>query len=156
MQGSTPFADSTLTLTRTLARTFLRQIRFPSLSRCLVEAPLMCAVFLASGHVSLGFGLVEMLVPMVPVVFVMMISSVLSGVYRCEITTSIVKLHVHSAYGFALGTVAFLVTVSRFFPEYADGRFLFLFLLATFFVTNTVRPLISGTDFMDGGGRRGN
>lgn len=142
--------------TRLVTRTFVRQIRFPSLSRCLVEVLMLSAVFLATGHVSLGLGVSEMLAPMVPVVLVMMLCSVASGVYRREITNSIVNIYVHTAYGFALGTVGFLVTAARLAPDYTDGRFVFLFLFATFFVTNTVRPLISGTDFMDGGGRRGN
>jgi len=150
-------ADSTVAVsTRALTRTLLRQVRFPSLSRCLAEVAMLSGLFLATGHISLGHGLVEMLVPMVPVVLVMMLCSVASGVYRSEITNSILNIYKHTAYGFALGAVGFGIMVSWFAPEYADGRFVFLFLLATFFVTNTVRPLISGTDFMDGGGRRGN
>lgn len=141
---------------RALGRTLIRQVRFPSPSRCLVEVLMLSAVFLAAGHVSLGHGVTEMLGPMVPVVLMAMLCSVASGVYRREITNSIMNIYVHSAYGFVLVALCFPFTVALFAPTYADGRFAFLFLFAMFFVTNTVRPLISGTDFMDGGGRRVN
>lgn len=91
---------------------------------------------------------------MVPVVFIMMISMVLSGVYREEITNSIMNLYVHSAYGFVLASITFVTFVSWVAPEYATVKFTFFFLFFAFFVINTMRPLISGTDFMDGGGRR--
>ena len=152
MQGISSVIGSTRVVTQVL----VRQVRFPSLSRCLVEALMFAAVFLAAGHVSLDLGLAEMLAPMVPIVLVVMLCSVASGVYRREITNSIVNIYVHSAYGFALASVAFPLVAYWLAPRYTDGRFVFLFLFAMFFVTNTVRPLISGTDFMDGGGRRGN
>ena len=142
--------------TRYMARAVFRQVRFPSLSRCIVEALMFASVFFAAGYVSLGHGLTEMLAPMVPVVLTVMLCSVVSGVYRSEITNSIVNIYVHSAYGFALASVAFPLVALWLAPAYTDGHFVFLFLFATFFVTNTIRPLISGTDFMDGGGRRGN
>ena len=142
--------------TRLVGRTLVRQIRFPSFSRCLIESSMLAAVFLAAGHVSLGHGIAEMLAPMAAVVLVMMLCFVASGVYRTEIIHSIMNLYVHSAYGFLLAAIAFLLTVAWLEPAYADGRFAFFFLFSAFFVTNTVRPLICGTDFMDGGGRRGN
>ena len=61
----------------------------------------------------------------------------------------------HSAYGFLLSTIAVLVIVSQLAPVYADPRFVSFFLFFAFFVTNAVRPLIGGTDFVDGVGRRG-
>lgn len=132
----------------------IRQFSFPTPIRGIVEAFMFASVFLAAGHISLGLAIKEMLVPLVPVVLVMMFCMVASGVYRRDITNSIMNIYVHSAYGFALATVAFLLTVSLILPAYAHGKFVFFFLFFAFFVVNTVRPLISGTDFMDGGGRR--
>lgn len=135
---------------------FVRQIRFPTFIRTLIESLLFCCVFLAAGYVSLGHSIGVMLAPMVPVVFIMMISMVLSGVYREEITHSIMNLYVHSAYGFVLASVLFIITAQWIVPAYANLKFEFFFLFFAFFVTSTIRPLISGTDFMDGGGRRTN
>lgn len=133
-----------------------KQISFPSFLRALTEMCMFAGVFIAAGIISLGVGIVEMLVPMVPVILVIMLSNVASGVYRRDITNSIMNIYVHSAYGFLLASVGFLITIGLFFPTYADSKFIFFFLFFSFFVCNTVRPLISGTDFMDGGGRRTN
>jgi len=124
--------------------------------RGITESVLFCAVFLASGYVSLGMPVVDMLAPMVPVVFLMMLSMTVSGVYRPEITNSIMNLYVHSAYGFVLGSVTFISCVKFIAPEFATLKFEFFFLFSSFFVLNAMRPIISGTDFMDGGGRRTN
>ena len=56
-----------------LSQRLLRQLRFPSFTRGVTEALLFALVFLAAGHVSLGYGVAEMLEPMVPVVLLMMI-----------------------------------------------------------------------------------
>lgn len=140
----------------TIGKTALRQIRFPSLSRALTEAFLFAAVFLAAGHVSLGLSVFEMLSPMVLFVFIMMISMVLSGVYRTEITSSIMNLYYHSAYGFCIASALCVVVVHLLVPQFANGKFEFFFIFSSFFVMNTMSPLLSGTDFMDGGGRRTN
>jgi len=134
----------------------LKQISFPSPLRAVIEIAMFAGVFAAAGYISLGLGLSDMLAPMVPVILVIMLSSVASGVYRRDITNSIMNIYVHSAYGFLLATVGFLITIGLFFPRFVDTKFIFFFLFFAFFVSNTVRPLISGTDFMDGGGRRTN
>lgn len=134
----------------------LKQISFPSALRALTEIGMFAGVFLAAGYISLGLGVREMLAPMVPVILVIMLANVASGVYRRDITNSIMNIYVHSAYGFLLATIGFLLTIGVFFPAYADSKFIFFFLFFSFFDSNTVRPLISGTDFMDGGGRRTN
>ena len=148
--------NSVTTAIQQFSRVLIRQVRFPTAIRALTESLLFCAVFLAAGNVSLGVPLVHILVPMVPVVFVMMLAMTLSGVYRPEITNSIMKLYVHSAYGFVLGAIMFIITMPLVAPEYATAKFEFFFLFFSFFVLNTLRPIISGTDFMDGGGRRVN
>ncbi len=148
--------SSARTLFHSLQRTALRQVRFPTFLRAVIESLLFCCVFLAAGYISLGHPIHAMLTPMVPVVFIMMMSMVLSGVYREEINNSIMKLYSHSAYGFLLATVILMSTAHWIVPEYATLKFKFFFLFFAFFVTNTMRPLISGTDFMDGGGRRTN
>lgn len=156
MATSIPKTDQSSPLLRVLVSLAVRQIRFPTFVRAVTESMMFCCVFLAAGYVSLGYPLQSMLVPMVPVVFIMMIAMVFSGVYREEITHSIVLLYAHSAYGFLLASIVFLVTISWIEPSYASLKFKFFFLFFAFFVINTLRPLISGTDFMDGGGRRVN
>lgn len=145
--------SSTLSL---VSEKMLKQISFPSPLRALTEVAMFACVFFAAGYISLGFGFSEMLAPMVPVILVIMLANVVSGVYRRDITNSIMNIYVHSAYGFLLATLGFLVTIGLFFPAFAVSKFIFFFLFFAFFVCNTVRPLISGTDFMDGGGRRTN
>ncbi len=137
-------------------RTLVRQFRFPPILRGLAEALIFAGVYLCAGIISLGVGVGQMLGPMVPVVLVMMFCMVASGVYREEITTNIVNLYIHSVYGFFLATFAFFL-LSQFLPaDYSRPKFVFFFLFFAFFVMNTLRPMLSGTDFMDGGGRRKN
>ena len=154
--NSSASSNSVATAMQRLPRVLIRQVRFPTAIRALTESLIFGAVFLAAGYVSLGAPLVHILVPMVPVVFVMMLAMTLSGVYRPEITNMIVNLYVHSAYGFVLGAIMFIITMPLIAPEFATAKFEFFFLFFSFFVINTMRPIISGTDFMDGGGRRGN
>ena len=132
----------------------LKQISFPSPLRALIEMAMFAGVFAAAGFISLGLGVREMLAPMIPVMLVIMFASVASGVYRHDITNSIMSIYIHSAYGFLLASIGFFVTIGLFFPTFVDSKFIFFFLFFAFFVSNTIRPLISGTDFMDGGGRR--
>jgi hypothetical protein len=139
-----------------IAKAFIRQVRFPPISRALAEACIFGVIFLVAGHISLGLKVQEMLSPMVLFVFIMMISMVMSGVYRNEITNSIMNLYVHSAYGFVLASILCVATVNLLEPRFANVKFEFFFLFSAFFVFNTVSPLFSGTDFMDGGGRRVN
>jgi len=134
----------------------LKQISFPTALRAVIEIAMFAGVFMAAGFISLGLSFSAMLAPMVPVILITMLSSVASGVYRRDITNSIMNIYVHSAYGFLLASIGFLITIGLFFPAFVDKKFIFFFLFFTFFVSNTVRPLISGTDFMDGGGRRTN
>lgn len=139
-----------------VAEKVFKQISFPGPLRALIEIGMFAGVFVAAGYISLGLGVTSMLAPMVPVILVIMLSNVASGVYRRDITNSIMNIYVHSAYGFLLASIGFLITIGLFFPTYADSKFIFFFLFFAFFVSNTIRPLISGTDFMDGGGRRTN
>ena len=154
--NSSASSDSVTTAMQQFSRVLMRQIKFPTAMRALVESLLFCAVFLAAGYVSLGVPLGHILVPMVPIVLLMMLAMTLSGVYRPEITNSIMNLYVHSAYGFILGAIMFIITMPLIAPELATAKFEFFFLFFSFFVINTMRPIISGTDFMDGGGRRVN
>ncbi len=141
---------------QSIAERLVRQISFPSPARAIAEIAMFAGVFAAAAYISLGVGVKEMLVPMVPVISVFMLASVASGVYRRDITNSIMNIYVHSAYGFFIASVGLLVVLALFYPNFADSKFIFFFLFFSFFVSNTVRPLISGTDFMDGGGRRTN
>jgi len=148
------FGSTLLGRSANFSQQLLRQFRFPPLLQGLVEALLFALVFLAAGRVSLGFEVAEMLEPMLPVVLLMMLCMVCSGVYRREVTHSIVNVYCHSVYGFILATLALLVFCEWLAPDYANAKFIFFFLFFGFFVINSMRPLISGTDFMDGGGRR--
>lgn len=139
-----------------VTRMIVRQFCFPPLLKGMVELAALAGAFLIAGFISLGIPVVQMLVPMVPVVALMGFCMIASGIYREEIAHSIVKLYVHSLYGFALAAIGFLLITRGLPAEYTAPKFVFFFLFFAFFVTNTIRPLIGGTDFVDGGGRRGN
>ncbi len=113
-------------------------------------------VFIAASKVSLQMPYSEMFAPLVVIVSLMLLTMIASGVFRPEITNCIINLYVHSAYGFMLAAVLLLPTILLFLPQLLDPRFIFFFLFFAFFVTGALRPVISGTDFMDGGGRRVN
>ncbi len=147
---------SLIRLRQTIWETLSRQISFPTPLRALAEIAMFAVAFIAAAKISLGVPMDQLFWPLVEVEVIMMLSMVISGVYRTDITNSIMNIYVHSAYGFLIATVLFLITVALFMPTYADNKFVFFFLFFTFFVMNTIRPLISGTDFMDGGGRRTN
>lgn len=134
----------------------VRQFRFPKFMRGLTEMLIFCGIYLVAGYISLGISIQAMLTPMVPIVLLMMFCMVASGVYREEITNSILNLYIHSIYGFFLASIGYLLLTFALPPEYAGPKFIFFFLYFAFFVMNTLRPIISGTDFMDGGGRRNN
>ena len=137
-----------------LLSTVLRQFSLPNLSRGLAEVAMFAGVFIAASKISLAMPYDQMFVPMVTIVSLMMVTMFASGVFRKDITDCIVNLYLHSAYGFALAAVLLLPTIVFFLPQLLDPRFIFFFLFFAFFVTGALRPLISGTDFMDGGGRR--
>lgn len=139
-----------------LTRTAIRQFRFPRVMPGIFEALTLASVFIVAGIFSLGVPVKSMLGPMVPVVLMMMSCMVASGVYREEINHSIGNLYLHSFYGFVLAALGFRIVVLFLPPEYSSLKFYFFFLFFGFFVLNTIRPLLSGTDFMDGGGRRVN
>ena len=132
----------------------VRQFSFPTPMRGAVEAVAVAAVYLAAGTVALDVAFRELLGPLVPVVLAMMLSSVASGVYRPEIRERVDNVFLHSTYGFALGAVAIVVTLSIAAPELLTLRFVFFFLFFGFFVFNTLRPLLCGFDLDDRGGRR--
>jgi len=131
-----------------------RQFSLPSWPRSLIEIAMFAGVFVAASKISLQMPYSEMLAPMLTIVTLMMVTMIASGVFREDITNCIINLYVHSAYGFLLATMLLLPVVLIFLPQLADGRFIFFFLFFAFFVTGALRPLVSGTDFMDGGGRR--
>jgi len=147
------FVASTFNL---LIETQIKQFSFPTPFRAVIETCMFVGIFFAAGYISLGLSIPQMLEPMVPVTLVFMLASVSSGVYRRDITHSVLNIYIHSAYGFLLSVIGFLLLVVLFLPTFNNQKFIIFFLFFAFFVTNTIRPLISGTDFMDGGGRRTN
>ena len=108
--------------------TIVRQFRFPPLLRGLAEAMIFASVYLMAGVISLGISIDAMMAPMVPIVLLMMFCMVASGVYRDEITHSILNLYIHSIYGFFLASIGF-VFMTLFLPEpYSQPKFIFFFL----------------------------
>lgn len=134
--------------------TAVRQFALPTLSRGLAEVAMFSAVFVAASKISLDMPYYQMFAPMMVIVALMMFTMIASGVFRSDITNCIMNLYMHSAYGFVLAAVLLLPTIVFFLPQLLDPRFIFFFLFFAFFVTGALRPIISGTDFMDGGGRR--
>lgn len=138
----------------TLPKRLFRKVSFPNVAQAVVECLMFGCVFLAAAYVSLDFGIQQMLPGLVPLVVIMMASMVISGVYRAELTSNIMKVYFHSLYGFGIALLLILLFLNIFMPQFVDTKFIVFFVFFAFFVTGTVRPLISGTDFMDGGGRR--
>jgi len=137
-----------------LVSTVLRQFSLPTLTRGAAEIAMFSGVFVAASKISLDMPYNQMFSPLVIIVSLMMITMIASGVFREDITNCIMNLYMHSAYGFMLAAMLLLPTIVLFLPQLLDPRFIFFFLFFAFFVTGALRPLISGTDFMDGGGRR--
>ena len=156
MQNKRQRLDSTALNDLFQVKTVTKQFALPTWPRGIAEAAMFAGVFVAASKISLQMAYAEMLVPSLVIVTLMMLSMVASGVYRNDITNCIINLYTHSAYGFLVAALLLLPIIILFLPQLLDPRFIFFFLFFAFFVTGALRPLISGTDFMDGGGRRTN
>lgn len=139
-----------------VVNTVLRQFALPSWSRAIAEVLMFGGVFVAASKVSLQLPYHEMPGPLFVIVSLMMLTMIASGVFREDITNCITNLYVHSAYGFFMAAVLLVPTIVFFWPQLLDPKFIFFYMFFAFFVTGAIRPVISGTDFMDGGGRRVN
>jgi len=89
-----PLTIATLTrLRQSIWVTLYRQISFPTPLRALAEAAMFAGVFVAASKISLNVSMADMIWPMVTVVAIMMLSMVVSGVYRTDITNSIMNIY---------------------------------------------------------------
>lgn len=136
--------------------TLTKQFALPTWPRAIAEVFMFLGVFVAASKISLQMAYADMFFPAIVIVSLMMVTMIASGVYRADITNCIINLYTHSAYGFMIAAMLLLPTIMLVLPHLLDPRFIFFFLFFAFFVTGALRPLISGTDFMDGGGRRTN
>ncbi len=127
-----------------------------SVLRVLVEALLFASVFIVTAVISLSVPVQQMVGPMIAVVCMIICCMIVSGVYQQDAAKSVASVFKRSVYGFCLSAAGLFVLLNVLPDVYSTGRFVFFFLFILFFVTNTVRPLLYGTDFNDGGGRRSN
>ena len=156
VQNNSQQSENTETNNLFQVKTVTKQFALPTWPRGIAEAGIFAGVFVAACKVSLQMAYVDMIFPMFVIVSLMMVTMIASGVYRTDITNCIINLYTHSAYGFMIAALLLLPTIILYLPQLLDPRFIFFFLFFGFFVTGALRPLISGTDFMDGGGRRTN
>ena len=127
-----------------------------SLLRVLIEALLFSTLFIVTGVISLSVSLQDMVGPMIAVVCMMIACMIVSGVYHQDTADSILTVYKRSIVGFGLSVVGLFGLLTILPDVFSTGRFVFFFLFFQFFVINTVRPLLYGTDFVGGGGRRRN
>ena len=127
-----------------------------SLLRVSIEALMFSILFIVTGVISLSVPLQDMVGPMIAVVCMMIACMIVSGVYHQDTANSILTVYKRSIVGFGLSVVGLFGLLSILPDVFSTGRFVFFFLFFQFFVINTVRPLLYGTDFIDGGGRRQN
>lgn len=137
-----------------VSRRLVRQFRLPSPARFVIEASLIAGLFMACVWMSGDAWVSATYEPMIWVTAVMMVAMTASGVYRREIWNSVENIYLHGAYGFVIAGSAALITLSQVAPRLLQGKFAFLFLFLTFFALNTIRPLLSGSEITNGGGRR--
>ena len=133
-----------------------QQFSLPGLTRGVVEALLFAAIFATAASFSLGLAVIDYAGTMAIVVFVMLACMVASGVYRDDISEDIAKVYLHSGYGYLLAMACFLMLMPVLPEVYSRPKFVFFFLFLSFFAISTLRPVICGTSFINGGGRRHN
>lgn len=119
-----------------------RQVTFPSFSTGILEVIIFSSVFLVTGSIGLDSGLSSMILPMIIFSGVMMTSMVLTGVYRSDISRSIVQLYQRTAVGYIIAGAGMVLLAVLTTSEYFDLRFSGFVLLFSFFVVSTIRPVI--------------
>ncbi len=119
-----------------------RQVTFPSFSTGLLEVIIFGSVFLVTGSIGLDSGISAMILPMIVFSAVMLTSMVLTGVYRSDISRSIVSLYQRTAVGYVIAALGLVVLALLTTSEYFDLRFSGFVLLFSFFVVSTIRPVI--------------
>lgn len=127
-----------------------------SLLKVSVEAVLFAAVFIVTAAYMLSVPLEQMVGPMIAVVCMMISCMIVSGVYQPDTAQSVLTVFKRSVYGFLLSVVGLIALLNILPDVYSTGRFVFFFLFILFFVTNTVRPLLYGTEFSEPAYRRQN
>ncbi len=132
-----------------------RQVTLPSIAIGLLEVFIFCGVFLVTGIIGLNSAFLSLILPMFVFAAVMMGSMVLTGVYRSDISRSIIHLHQRTAIGYAIAAIGLLILAALSSSDYFDMKFLAIVLLFSFFVVSTIRPVIvEGRVFKQEGDRR--
>lgn len=131
-----------------------RQVTFPTFSTGILEVVIFSSVFLVTGSIGLDSGISSMILPMIVFSAVMMTSMVLTGVYRSDISRSIVRLYQRTAVGYVIAALGLVVLALLTTSEYFDLRFSGFVLLFSFFVVSTIRPVIVDSISTDDDDRR--
>ncbi len=119
-----------------------QQITLPSPAMAIMEVVLFCSVFLATGAFGLNATLVSMIFPMTTFVIIIMFGMIVSGVYRADISRSIVQLYQRTVIGYLIAGVALFFLATLSVSQYYDAKFLGFVLIFSFCVVSTIRPLI--------------
>ncbi|MDO6462275.1 hypothetical protein Q4485_16315 [Granulosicoccaceae sp. 1_MG-2023] len=125
-----------------MVKKFKRQIAMPSVSTGVLEVSIFCIAFLATGVIGLHRTVPSLILPMVLFAAVMMISMIVTGVYRDDISHSIVRLYKRTALGYGIGAAGMLIFVLVSTSELFTLHFVGFVLMFSFFMVSTVRPVI--------------
>ena len=129
------------------------QATLPSLPIGVLEVLIFCGAFLVCGTIALNSSITAMILPMLLFTSVMMVSMVLSGVYKADIARSIILLHKRTAAGYLCAALMMLVLTGLSTSEFFDFKFIALAFIFSFIVISTIRPVISD-DVTSGQGDR--
>lgn len=128
-----------------MVKRFKRQIALPTVSTAVLEVGIFCAAFLTTGSIGLNRTVGSMLLPMMLFACIMMISMIVTGVYREDISRSIIRLHKRTAIGYSIAALGMLFMTLWSASDLFSVHFLGFVLLFSFFIVGTVRPVIVDT-----------
>ncbi len=119
-----------------------KQFTLPAPTIGVLETLIFCCVFLSTAAVVLETGGDSILPSLLIFVVVMMVSMIISGVYRSDIARSIVNLYRQTIIGYAFATLCLYSATVLSASRYMDIEFIGFVLMFSFCVLSTIRPLI--------------
>lgn len=125
-----------------MVQRFKHQIALPSISTAVLEVGIFCAAYLTTGVIGLDRTIGSLLLPMFLFAAVMMGSMIITGVYREDISRSIVRLHKRTAIGYGIAALGMSLLTLASASELFTVHFLGFVLLFSFFIVGTIRPVI--------------
>ena len=120
-----------------------RQFSLPAPSVGLLEILILSCVFLSTAAVGLKSGVESIILPLLVFVVFLMMSMVVSGVYRSDIARSVISSYKRTLIGYLIAGVCLLVVAMTSASQFFDVRFIGFVLFFSFCVISTIRQLIS-------------